>query len=112
MGRGTLPEFRDGSGNSQKGQERVGVHSRRSGTGREVLLGVRNWSGDPPRSLERLGGPSEGPVQVEGPSRRFGTGRRTLMEVWDVLGDPTGGPGRVGVTSWRSRTGRGTFPEV
>ena len=34
------------------------------------------------------------------------------MEVRDVLGDPTGGPGWVGVTSWRSRTSRGTFPEV
>ena len=80
--------------------------------GRKVLLGVRNWSGDPPRGLERLGGPSEGQVQVEGPSRRFGTGRRTLMEVQDMLGDPTGGPGRVGGPCLRSETGRGTLHEV
>ena len=39
-------------------------------------------------------------------------GQETLEEVRDGSGDPQGGPGRIGVPSVRSGTGRGTLGYV
>ena len=73
-----------------------------SGMGREVLTGVWDWSGDPPKDLGRVG-------------RSFGRSKtcgEVLRKVWDGSVDPPGGPGRVGGHFRTSETGRGTVMEV
>ena len=52
MVRGTLPEVRDGSGDSLLGSEQVERTYRKSGTGRRTLPEVRDGSGDPLGGLE------------------------------------------------------------
>ena len=46
MGRGTLPEVRDGSEDPARGQERAGGPSQKSGMGRRTRLEVRDGLGD------------------------------------------------------------------
>ena len=59
-----------------------------SGSGRETLSDVQEWSGGPPgcpgvvgRPSQRPGGPSGCPGVVERPSRLSGSGRETLPNV-------------------------------
>ena len=66
MGRGNLPEVRDGSGDTRGGPGQVGGTSLTSGTGR----------GNLPEVLDR------------GHSGRSGMGRGTLGEFRDGLGEP------------------------
>ena len=80
----------------------VGVHSRRSGNGRETSPEVRKWSGDPPEGLEVVGGPSQ----------RSGSGWGTLPKVRKWLGDPPGGSEVVAEPTLRPGSGWGTHPEV
>ena len=51
--------MRDWLGDPSKGLGRVGRSSERSGTGREVLPGVRDWSGTLPVVWDKWEGPSE-----------------------------------------------------
>ena len=67
IGRGTLPEVQNGSGDPLGGLEQVGRPSKMSGMGREVLPGVWDWSRDPFRVLRRVGS-----------SKRSWTGRGSL----------------------------------
>ena len=54
-----------------------------TGSGREAILDVREWSGGPP------GGPEE----VGRPSRMFGCGWEAFPVVQEWLGGPPGCPG-------------------
>ena len=89
MGRGTLPEVWDGSGDPPGGPRWIGKPCRRSGTGR----GTPEKSGTGRRTLRKIrdgsGDPPKGPGWVGGPSRRSGTGLETFPDVRDVLGDPS-----------------------
>ena len=87
MDRGTFGEVRDGSGVPQRGPERVGGPSLRSGTGRGTLGEVCDGSGDPRISAGWVGRHLGGLGRVEGPSGIFGTGRGTLGEVSDGSGN-------------------------
>ena len=100
--------------------------SRRSGTSKETLPEVRNWSRDPPGGLEVVGDPLGGPDVVGIPSwrsgssrrlsRRRGTGPETLSVVrkWSgniprgpaLVREPSAGVELVGRPSQRSGTGR------
>ena len=98
----TIPAARDGSGDPQGGPGRVGGISMRSGTGWGTLSEARDRSGN---FVEVCNGPRDsrgGPVRVEQPSGIFGTGQGTLEGVL----------GQVGGTSLRSGTGRRTLQEV
>ena len=95
MGRGTLGEVQDGTGDSREGPGRFGGPSNWSRTGR--------W--DPRGGLGRVGGPSGRSMTGRGGSEWVG-------EVWDRLGDPQGGLGRVVGPLRRSGTGHGTLKEV
>ena len=63
---------------------------------------LQNWSGDPPKGPEVVGGPPEvrkwsrdppgGMEVVKGPSRRSGSGLAKLPEVRKWSGDLPGGP--------------------
>ena len=70
MGRETLGEVRDGSGEPRGGLERVRAHSRRHGPVQGTLEEMRTVSGDL----------SRGPGRGWGLSRRSGTGWETLPE--------------------------------
>ena len=75
MGRGTLPEVRDESGDPPEGTGRVGRPSRRFGTGEGTLSKVRYESRDPWECSGRVGRPTG----------KSGTGRGTLSEIRDKL---------------------------
>ena len=80
----------------------VGRPFGRSGSGRDTLPVVRNWSGDPPECPELVGTHSwrSGtgwetlsmvPELVGRPSQRSGSGRVAIFKVRKRLGDPHGG---------------------
>ena len=64
----------------------VGRPFHRSGSGRYVILEVREWSGGPP----------EGPGVVGKPFRRFVSGRYVIPAVWEWSGGPPKVLGLVG----------------
>ena len=105
MGRGTLREVRDGSGDrgvDLDGSE-TNVETRdisgytRGGLGRVV---------DPWGDAVRVGGPSGGPERVRRPSGIYETNQWTIREVRDRSQDPRGVPGWVGGPMERFGTGR------
>ena len=111
MGRRTLLEVRDGSGNPQRsGTGRGTLREVRDGSGvhREIRnelgthMAVRDGSGDPQGDLGWIGGPS----------RRSETGGKVLRKVRDESGDHPEGLGWVGGPTLRSRMGWGTLLEV
>ena len=59
----------------------VGRPTRRSASGLETLLEVREWSGGLPEDWEWSGGLSRGPEVVVRPSRRSGNGQEAFLEV-------------------------------
>ena len=74
-----------------------------SGSGREVLPDIREWSGGPPGCPGLLGSSyrfrydsTEFPGVVGRPSRMSGSGRETLPGVQEWSGGSPGGPGVVG----------------
>ena len=83
-------------GDPPAGPEVVGRPFQRSGSGRETLTEVRNWSGDP----------HGGPELVVRSSHRSGSGRKTLPNVRKWSGDPPGGPEVVGILSRSYRSSR------
>ena len=101
MGRGTLGEVRDRSGDPRKGPR---------------------WVGEISKVQDGLGEHREGAGRLGGTSSRSKTGRGNLGEVRDGLSylwgvqddsqDPRNGPGYVGGPSGRSGTGLGTLGEV
>ena len=107
MGRGTLEEDWDRSGDARGVPRRVEGPMGRFGTSRETISKVRNGSGDSPEGSGRVirdrlwdprkepdgsRDPRVGSRQVGGPSWRFGTGRETLVEVRDGSREPREGP--------------------
>ena len=64
-----------------------------SGSGREALLDVREWSGDPSRMsgvVERL---SRMSLSGERPFRMSGSGREAISDVLKLSGVPPESPG-------------------
>ena len=95
MGRETLGEVQDESGDPTRGPGRVGGPSGRSGTSWGTLPDVQDW----------LKKPRRGPRRVRKPFRR------THGEVRDGSGDSRGGRRRVGGPSVRSGMVRGNLGE-
>ena len=93
-----------------------------SGSGREVLPNVREWSGGPPRCpgvVER----SSWMFGSDGRACRMsrsgqealgvsGNGREALPDVREWSGGPRGCPGVVGRPSWKSGSGREAIGDV
>ena len=92
MGRGTLPEVRDGWWDPLKGSGQVG--------------------GTLPKFRDRLRDLTEGTGWVVGPSWRFGMGHGTLLQVRDQSGDPQRGQVRVGGNLVGVRDGLGDLRGV
>ena len=105
MGRGTLSEDRDGSGDPWGGLRRVGCspgglgqvggHSLRTGTGLVTLGEVQDGWGTLREVQDGSVDPQGGPGRVRGHSRSSGTGRLTLGEDLDGSVNPWEGLGRV-----------------
>ena len=83
MGRCTLEEVRDGSGDPRGGPRRVGGPSVRFGKVRWTLGEVRDESLDIGEVRDRWVDPRGGPRRVGGPSGRLGTVHWTVGEVRD-----------------------------
>ena len=54
-----------------------------SGSGRETLHDVGEWSGRPPECPGLVGSPSRSPGVVGRPSRMSGSSREALPDVWE-----------------------------
>ena len=84
-----------------------------SGSGREVLPDIREWSGGPPGCPGLLGSSyrfrydsTEFPGVVGRPSRMSESGREALPDVREWSGDSSWCSRVVGRLSWRSGSGR------
>ena len=71
-----------------------------SGSGREALKNIWEWSGTLPDVRDWSGFPPGCPGVVGKPYRRSGSGREALPDVREWSGGPTGCPGLVGSPSW------------
>ena len=74
----------------------VGRSSRRSRSGRETLLEVQKWSGDPFCGQVVVGRHHRGSEVVGRPSQRSGSGQETIPEIQKRSGDPPRSPEVVG----------------
>ena len=132
MGRETLGEVWDRSGDNPVGLRRVGGPSTQIWDGSGYLL--KDWDGsvNPLGCLRQVGGPSGRSGTGRKTFGRSGMGWETLPEVGDSLGDllggqdestdpsrglgrfgdPVGGPGLVGRSSERFGTGLEVLPGV
>ena len=77
----------------------VEIPSRRSGSGRDSLLVVQGWSGDPLGGPGVVGGPPKVPELIGRPCRWYGTDWETIPKVRKWSGDPLGGLELVGTPS-------------
>ena len=98
--REAFPDVREWSGGPQGYLGVVGRPSRRSGSGREALKIIWEWSGTLPDVRDWSGFPPGCPGVVGKPYRRSGSGREALPDVREWSGGPTGCPGLVGSPSW------------
>ena len=83
-----------------------------SGSGREALPDVREWSGGTPGCPGIIDRPSRMSGSGRSPSRTSGSSRETLGDVWEWSGGPFGFPGLVGRPSRMSGSGREAVPDV
>ena len=83
-----------------------------SGSGRDDLPDVREWSVEPPDFREWTGGPLGCPGVVGRPSRMSRGGRESLPNGWEWTGVPPECPGVVRRPSRMSGSGREALPDV
>ena len=97
-----LLENREGFGVPPVGPGGFGRPSRRDGRGWEALSEV--WKTFP--EVQELKSPPGSSRGVGRPSLKSGRCWEVLLEDWKRWGAPTGGPGRFGRFSWKSRRGQ------
>ena len=93
-----------------------------SGSGRETLPDLREWSGGPPRFAGVVGRPSRTSGSGRDAARIFwscrkttrisGRGREAHPDVWEWPGDPPKCPGVIGRPSRMSGSGREALLDI
>ena len=92
MGRETLGEVLDGSGDPRKNPGQVEGQSGRFGMGRGLSEKSGTGRGTRGEVRDGLRDPQDGPIRFGGLSGNSETDRGTLGEFRDGSGDPQGGP--------------------
>ena len=78
------------SGSGREASRVVGRSSQMSGSGRETLPDVWEWSGGPSGCPRVVGGPPRYPGVVGKPFRMSGSGQEALPDIREWLGVPPG----------------------